>query len=235
MRQLLEIPGADLVPDREKVLAAQGIPTRADTGRIRELLDGAFAAYVEEVAARALYQAVDAATFARVYRGEGQNEDETPVAEVSPRAEGLALFAVTLGQGVSDAISRLFAGRELAEAAMLDAVASEGADLAVIRVGGHFLDALRGRGEVSDEAVVLTYSPGYCGWHISGQQALFDVLGPHAIGLTVSSSHLMQPLKSVSGVLVAAPPAAHDFDDSFDFCARCSDRGCRARLAAIGR
>ena len=43
----------------------------------------------------------------------------------------------------------------------------------------------------------------------------------------------MQPLKSVSGVLVAADREAHDFDIDFDFCADCADQACRQRIQSI--
>jgi hypothetical protein len=43
----------------------------------------------------------------------------------------------------------------------------------------------------------------------------------------------MQPLKSVSGVLVAGPGSIHDFDDDFDFCDECATRQCRERIASI--
>ena len=56
---------------------------------------------------------------------------------------------------------------------------------------------------------VLRYSPGYCGWHVSGQINLFNTLTPEKIGITLGESCLMNPLKSVSGVLVAGPPNIH--------------------------
>ena len=234
MRHVVEIPAADVVPERGAVLAALRIPVAADAGRTRELLDGAIAAFTSRAEARAVVQRIGADTFTRVYRGQGRNEQETPVTEVSPRAEDRALFVLTLGQALSDAIAGHFSGRELAEATMLDAVASEGADLAVGRVGAHYLVAARELGAVSADAAVVPYSPGYCGWHISGQQALFEVVDPREIEVSVNSSHLMLPLKSVSGVLLAATPEAHEFDDAFEFCDRCTSRGCRERLAAIG-
>ena len=78
---------------------------------------------------------------------------------------------------------------------------------------------------------MLPYSPGYCGWHVSGQGRLFGALCPEEIGIRLNASFLMQPLKSVSGVLVAGAPEIHDFDDDFDFCAECTTRECRVRIA----
>ncbi|MCK5274191.1 MAG: hypothetical protein KAR37_06065, partial [Alphaproteobacteria bacterium] len=75
--------------------------------------------------------------------------------------------------------------------------------------------------------------PGYCGWHVTGQRRLFDRLGADRIGVTLNSSCLMQPLKSVSGVLVIGPPSIHEFDNDFDFCALCSTYQCRSRIGSL--
>ena len=83
---------------------------------------------------------------------------------------------------------------------MLDAIASERADRAAELAGA--IGSRRFRREGSTRRV-LPYSPGYCGWHVSGQRKLFDFLRPEEIGMTLNASCLMQPLKSVSGVLVA--------------------------------
>lgn len=46
------------------------------------------------------------------------------------------------------------------------------------------------------------FSPGYCGWHVSGQQQLFPLMGtPQPCGVELTPSSLMVPIKSVSGVI----------------------------------
>ncbi|MDE5672948.1 MAG: methionine synthase [Duncaniella sp.] len=46
------------------------------------------------------------------------------------------------------------------------------------------------------------FSPGYCGWHVSGQQELFRLFPDEKpCGVKLSSSSLMTPIKSVSGVI----------------------------------
>ena len=50
------------------------------------------------------------------------------------------------------------------------------------------------------------FSPGYCGWHVSGQQMLFPMFPEQPpCGVTLSESSLMSPIKSVSGVLGLGP------------------------------
>ena len=45
------------------------------------------------------------------------------------------------------------------------------------------------------------YSPGYCEWALSGQRDLFAYIGDHPTGITINESCLMQPIKSVSGII----------------------------------
>jgi hypothetical protein len=78
----------------------------------------------------------------------------------------------------------------------------------------------------------LRYSPGYCGWHISGQRKLFDFLKPETIGISLRESHLMEPLKSVSGVVIVGPAGIHAFQDEYPFCERCKTHGCRERIGS---
>ncbi|MCK4414710.1 MAG: hypothetical protein KAY32_14345 [Candidatus Eisenbacteria sp.] len=79
----------------------------------------------------------------------------------------------------------------------------------------------------------LRYSPGYCGWNISGQRALFAALKPERIGITLRPSMLMEPLKSVSGVVVGGRPEIHRFADRYPFCADCRTHGCRERIRKV--
>jgi hypothetical protein len=80
---------------------------------------------------------------------------------------------------------------------------------------------------------MLRFSPGYCGWNISAQRKLFDTLGPHKIGIALNKSYLMQPIKSISGVVISGEKKIFDFDDAFSFCQDCSTHECRARIQAV--
>lgn len=45
------------------------------------------------------------------------------------------------------------------------------------------------------------FSPGYCGWHVREQQKLFPLFRGATAGVRLTSSSLMMPIKSVSGVI----------------------------------
>jgi hypothetical protein len=118
---------------------------------------------------------------------------------------------------------------------MLDGIASERAESAANLLGQAFLDSLLQDGEAGPRTRVLPYSPGYCGWHITGQRRLFAFLAPGRIDIELNASCLMSPIKSVSGVLVAGPPPAHAFRNYFDFCPDCTTKDCRERIASTTR
>lgn len=231
-RQLVRFTAAEALPARGNVLEAQGLPgEEALSPRLRAVLDGAMTAYADLVEPRAVAEEVPPERFAAVLAPLGIPDADLVVGHVYPRAEGLALFVATLGEQVSAQIARLFDESALAEAWMLDAVASAGADLLAVRLADHFRKALAER-RITDVRV-LPYSPGYCGWPTRGQRSLFDALRPEEIGVTLNDSCLMSPLKSVSGVLVAGTAETHRFRPDFPFCAECSTRECDRRMASV--
>ncbi len=193
------------------------------------LFDEAFRILRETLAPRAVWQPIPRDRFLEVYAGEGLNATDTPLEHIYPRADTLCLFALTLGAEVSDAIDRLFAENDPATGYLLDLVASEAASRGVRWLGRRLADASTGPGMEA----VLAYSPGYCGWHISGQRKLFAELQPGTIGISLNSSCLMTPLKSVSGVLVGGPRAIHRFHNTYPFCTQCASKGCRERIALL--
>lgn len=45
------------------------------------------------------------------------------------------------------------------------------------------------------------FSPGYCDWNVSDQHKLFRLLPENFCGIRLSESSLMNPIKSVSGII----------------------------------
>jgi len=234
MRQVVALDAARTPPDRDAVLRGQGIPAGAEIpSRVQRVIDQALELYAELAEPRGIFQETSSSDFQSIYAGEGLNAQRTPLERVFPRAQRLALFAVTLGEAVSREITELFGRNEPTLGYTLDAVASERADTAAELIADLFLEGLMREGRADSDARALAYSPGYCGWHITGQRSLFERLQPQRIGITLNASCLMQPLKSVSGVLAAGEAPIHDFDNDFDFCDTCSTYQCRHRIATL--
>jgi len=221
-------------PDRHTVLRAQGIPDEASVPeRVAALVDDGFEIYSSTVDATGIRAEISIEEFDAVYRGEGQNAPRTPLEGIFPDAHGLALFAVTVGEAVCSEIRRLFKTGDPALGYTLDTIASAGAEGLANAMARDYQDTVSRSNPNASHVRVLPYSPGYCGWHVSGQKKLFRILQPERIGISLNASALMKPLKSVSGVLVAADRESHDFDIEFNFCTDCAGQECRERIQSV--
>ena len=231
MSQLIDIEPEITLPDIKAVLKQQGVGEEYEiTEKISDIFLNAIVLYKETVHIRGMYDNVTTTEFGDIYRGEGLNDSETPLADIYPKAERLALFAVTLGRKVSDRISELMNNNDYALGVMLDAVASVGAEKTADELENRYKTEIL---KTEPALKVLRYSPGYCGWHVSGQRKLFKRLIPDKIGISINDRCLMEPLKSISGVLVAAEKENHYFDMSYACCEDCDNYNCRDRLAGL--
>lgn len=217
-----------LPPDRS-ILAHQGIPADVKvSGRTEALLNDARQSFLDLAKVSAVTRSVSVDQFSRIYEGEGRNQADDPLGDIYDHGTDLFLFAATVGQPVSDEIKRLMDGGELAEGCLLDSVASEAADRAAALIQNELARPILEESR-SDNNGVMRFSPGYCGWHISGQKKLFEALEPDCIGMSLNERYLMQPLKSISGVIVIAGKSDFQFETGFPFCPDCRDLSCQAR------
>ncbi len=231
MREIIEIPIEQIRPDPTGVFQTQGIPPGTQPPqRVRELYDSAEKLFYKLAAPVGIIADIPMEDFARIYPGNGMNEPDTPLEHIFPRANHLALFAFTLGPGISREIEQQLNNRQLSMGYMLDAVASYSADKASEAGQIFFHKRLAAEGRASESTRVLLYSPGYCGWHVSGQKKLFEFLNPEEIGIRLNERFLMVPLKSISGVLVAGEAGIHRFKNNYPFCAHCRTHHCRERM-----
>jgi len=218
-----------LQPQPSAVYAALGLKSGSrPSPRSSALLQRALELFHTCSEPQGVSESISQDEFADIYSGQGRNAPATPLAEIFPHADRLHLFAFTLGERISGEIKRLFASDDFALGSLLDAVASLAADQAG-RVAEEWVE--RQAAGQKDGALprAFLYSPGYCGWHISGQEKLFARLRPEKIGISLNASFLMTPLKSISGVLVAGPAAIHQFSEVYPFCAHCKSPTCRER------
>jgi len=234
---LLRFPVRSCLPEADAVLSEQGIPEGRADRRIVEALAEALDLFAGLAEPAGITADVSVDEFGRIFRGAGRNAPDNPLANIYPKARGLALFAVTVGPKPEKLVARLFEEGKFELGYLLDAVASSAADRLAEQVQNTWaLSVLNPKSKIQNPKprdVVLRYSPGYCGWDLTGQRALFRRLGPARIGIRLRRSCLMEPLKSVSGVIVLAAPEAHRFRNDFPFCSTCATKSCRARIAGL--
>jgi len=146
---------------------------------------------------------------------------ETPVAPIASRGKCRA-FVATIGDALEARVRDHLASGRYLEGILLDAAGS----VAVESVCDQVERGCAGDGPSA------RFSPGYCMWPLESQRRLFALLQPEEIGVTLLPSMLMQPLKSVSGLVVEAA-LSEDLDVPAEDCAQCDATGC-ARRGAIG-
>ncbi len=231
MQTILKIDINNTAPAEAAILKAQGIPANIEPDRkIIELVRKSQGIYNRLAKPIGLVKEISEEQFAAIYFGNGKNATETPLENIYKLSDRLALFAVSIGDKIGIEISRLFEQNNFALASMLDATASEGVENAAIYIEQTYADYLDADDSSSSFEVVSRFSPGYCGWHISGQGKLFSFLNPEEIGINLNDSYLMEPIKSISGLLVAGEKEIFDFPDDHIFCADCADHSCRKRV-----
>jgi len=218
----------EVLPSKEDVLKFQGIKNIDDVSDVLiNSLELSITLLKEKSQPIAIIEECSKTDFSDIYFGEGNNADDSPLPHIVKKAEKLHLFAVTIGENVSDEIYKHFNQNEFPIGSFIDSGASLTADNIV-----GILES-RVQGAFPNRSSTLAYSPGYCGWHVSGQKKLFQFLKPDKIGITLNDSCLMTPLKSVSGVLVSGPSDIHIFDNNYSFCEECTTYSCKIRMKSI--
>jgi hypothetical protein len=226
----LKIDYFDIKPNAEGILASQGIPLNTDVkGQIKDDLKKALKILEQKAKPEGLIEKISKKEFSRVFAGIGKNDNETPLQNIYPKADNLALYSITIGHEISKIIEDLFKKNDFLIGTLLDSAASIAAENAV----EVFEKLFQKRIGNSPNNFVLSYSPGYCGWHISSQGKLFEYLHPEQIGISLNDSYLMTPLKSVTGVLVDAAKELHKFKTDFPFCSACKHHSCVERMKRL--
>ncbi len=113
------------------------------------------------------------------------------------RSESIALFACTAGEEIGKRSRRAMKEGDLLEGYIYDVIGSE----AVEAVADLMQDDLEADIALSGRKITNRFSPGYCGWSVSEQHKLFGLLPENFCGIRLTESALMEPIKSVSGII----------------------------------
>lgn len=106
-----------------------------------------------------------------------------------------AVILLTLGSGVDDLLKG-YKESDIVNAFIADAIASELTEALCRKVVADIELLLE-----DDEQISSSYSPGYCGWLLKEQVKLFSYFKDQSIGISLTPSCLMIPMKSISTVV----------------------------------
>lgn len=214
--------------DRGEVLRYLGYPVDAAPSR-------AVCASLEQWIAEAESHAQPRAVFAifsiedignrflRLQTADGTTEFCGAIGEYLGMSRKIAAFIATAGPKIGELASRLLKSGDNLAAMIVSAVGSERAEAAEMAV----IEQLRANSETTGLMPTLPYSPGYCGIALTEQVKLFDLFGGQTAGVRLTPECLMQPLKSVSGLIGLAFP--EDVAQNTSPCDRCELHTCEMR------
>ena len=111
-------------------------------------------------------------------------------------SERLLFFVCSAGKTISDKATTLLMGEDPAKGYIYDQVG-----IFLVEAVGDRMNQLVREMLPPDQTITNRYSPGYCQWGLSDQHTLFALFPPAPCGVTLTPSALMNPIKSISGVI----------------------------------
>jgi len=108
-----------------------------------------------------------------------------------------ALYVATAGSGISGLARQKAAEGDELMAYVLDVTGS----VTVDRAAGKVKESIIEEASRLGMGITDSFSPGYCEWSVAEQQKLFSLIPPGFCGISLSGSSLMNPIKSVSGII----------------------------------
>ena len=189
----------DLSLDLDLVLRSQG----GDPARARPALRAMAAAMTERarpmLTPAAAYEILDIAEVRheRLVISPRVSLKSPGLAQALGGAKQMAVAVCTIGSQLEQAVGAMFAGGQAVEATVLDGVGSAAVEELSQRACRMFESMAHERGLVTSSP----FSPGEPDWPLEAQRDVLDLVGAEQIGVTLSDSYLMYPLKSLSLVV----------------------------------
>lgn len=222
------LEGLPLAIDRDEVLRFQGY--RKDEDRpgpeVVAIFEEALALGRRLMAPRLVYRAAEVTDAAADRLDAGGERLHIPqIGRLWGPVEAVGAGVCTVGDAIEARVRALFDAREFPLAVMLDSVGSA----AVESLAEYANDVLCQAGLAAGTRVTNRISPGYAGWDVAEQAALFRLCPGAPIGVSLNEACFMTPGKSITWLVGIGPEAR--VDHYFTQCRRCWMRDCGYRRA----
>ena len=211
--------------ERDEVLRFQGYKPGLDqpTPEVDALFEEALRLGTALAEPRAVFRAYPARTEESVAHVDGRPFAIPQIGRLWGPIERAGIALCTIGDALERRVAELFDARELPLAVMLDSVGSA----AVESLAEHVNDRLCQRALAEGVRATNRISPGYAGWDVEDQRALFALCPGDPVGIALNAACFMTPVKSIS-LMVGIGPEAR-VDHYFTQCRRCWLRDCDYR------
>jgi len=142
-------------------------------------------------------------------------------------ADSIAVFLCTAGERISTLSKEISKEGDILEGYILDTIGSEVVEAAADIMQDRLKEEMTGTGKNSTNR----FSPGYCGWNLSEQPAIFQIMPDNFCHIKLTESSLMMPIKSISGFIGIGKNARF----APYKCKICNDKNCIYRNKKMNR
>jgi hypothetical protein len=213
---------------REAPLAALEM---SGTPGFLDRFDKLYRTYTRFVEPFACSSPLDVGLFREIFGG--SLHSDSPIYKAAEYWRESEIFIVSIGKYLEDSVQGLYERGELTEALFLDAVGSALVEALAEKLQNEiekkYLPDQSTNGDRSQIThYAARYSPGYCGWDVAGQEALFGYLADMKLPVSITEAGMMHPRKSISGIM-----AIEKRDPQWNLYAAC--RMCKKRCGLVRR
>jgi hypothetical protein len=122
------------------------------------------------------------------------------------KSDSIAVFLCTAGEEIGKWSKEAMKERDILKGYIYDVVGSEIVEAAADIMQNELEKSLISSGK----KITNRYSPGYCGWDVVEQHKLFRLIPDNFCGIRLTESALMDPVKSVSGIIGIGENVRHN-------------------------
>ncbi|MFA6850567.1 MAG: vitamin B12 dependent-methionine synthase activation domain-containing protein [Selenomonadaceae bacterium] len=140
-------------------------------------------------------------------------------------AEKVILLAVTIGNTIEETITKYFKKGRYSYSLLLDAAATT----AVEQAADELEKTLHQQFDAQGYTMRWRFSPGYGDWDIKNQPELMRLSHATEIGITLTSSMMLQPRKSITAIIGLMPNARESAHLNKQSCKTCNKLDCISR------
>ncbi len=143
-------------------------------------------------------------------------------------AREIAVLALTIGPELEQKVTEYFAGGSYTLGLLLDAAGTTAVEAAADQTGLIIQQAVASQGLLP----LPRYSPGYGDWPLTSQPDILDLADGQQINLTVTSSFILRPRKSITAIIGLIPGhLTAEYQNIYEnpTCADCHQLQCLAR------
>ena len=140
-------------------------------------------------------------------------------------ATKIIVLAVTIGEDIENAVTNHFKANNYTHSILLDAAATTAVEMAADTMEKTIKQYIEAKGYQT----IMRFSPGYGDWDITFQPEMLRLSSAQEIGITLTSSMMLIPRKSVTAVIGLVPNCDGSALQTSHDCKSCNKLDCLAR------